>query len=152
MAHKDVDIELVVKGVRPETPQHVTLDFERPRGFDYEAGDWLEFEFTPVLRGGPTYSFSSSPTEADLSITFKEGLSEVKQALAGSRPGNGFRRPTARERRPHSVRDRHRRPVLDRDGHLRHWVALDVARRGSSVEDPQRSLAAGAGVGWQRSP
>ncbi len=88
MPHQYVDIELTVKQVRAETPQHLSVIYERPRGFDYEPGDWVDLSFGSELRGGRTYSLSSSPTEPDLMITFKEGLSEIKQALAGSTPGD----------------------------------------------------------------
>ncbi|MBD8606776.1 FAD-dependent oxidoreductase [Aeromicrobium sp. CFBP 8757] len=91
MAHQKVDIELRVLHVRAETPQHLSIVFERPRGFDYEAGDWIDLAFADELRGGRTYSLSSSPTEPDLMITFKEGQSEVKRALAGATPGDRMR-------------------------------------------------------------
>lgn len=91
MAHQNVSIELTVKAVRPETAQHLSVVYERPPGFDYEPGDWIDLDFGRPLRGGRTYSLSSSPTEPDLVITFKEGLSEIKRALAGSRPGDTAR-------------------------------------------------------------
>jgi ferredoxin-NADP reductase len=91
MAHQNVSIELTVKAVRPETAQHLSVVYERPSGFDYEPGDWIDLDFGSPLRGGRTYSLSSSPTEPDLVITFKEGLSEIKRALAGSRPGQKVR-------------------------------------------------------------
>lgn len=91
MAHKDVDITLEVIEVRPETPQHLSVVMRRPRGFDYDPGDWVDFEFDPPLRGGPTYSLSSSPTEADLMVTFRAGNSEVKRLLATAAPGTQLR-------------------------------------------------------------
>ncbi|MET0446918.1 MAG: FAD-dependent oxidoreductase [Aeromicrobium sp.] len=91
MAHQNVSIDLTVKSVRPETAQHLSVVYERPRGFDYEPGDWIDLDFGTELRGGKTYSLSSSPTEPDLMITFKEGLSEIKRRLAGSRPGDTAR-------------------------------------------------------------
>ena len=91
MPHQYVDIELTVKEVRAETPQHVSVVYERPRGFDYEPGDWVDLEFGTEFKGGKTYSLSSSPTEPDLMVTFKEGLSQVKIALAGSAPGDTVR-------------------------------------------------------------
>ena len=89
--HQYVDIELTVKQVRSETPQHVSVVYERPRGFDYESGDWVDLALGSGLRGGRTYSLSSSPTEPDLMIKFKEGLSEIKRALASSAPGDTAR-------------------------------------------------------------
>lgn len=91
MPHQYVDIELTVKEVRAETPQHLSVIYERPRGFDYEPGDWVDLSFGTELRGGRTYSLSSAPTEPDLMITFKEGLSEFKRTLAGSTPGDTAR-------------------------------------------------------------
>lgn len=88
MAHQLVDIEMAVRHVRPETPQHLSVVLDRPRGFDYEAGDWIDVRFADELRGGRTYSLSSSPTEPDLMITFKEGQSEIKQALASVSAGD----------------------------------------------------------------
>lgn len=91
MAHQLVDIELTVKHVRGETPQHLSVVYARPRGFDYEAGDWVDLQLDGDPRGGRTYSLSSSPTEPDLMITFKEGQSELKKALAASVPGDTAR-------------------------------------------------------------
>jgi ferredoxin-NADP reductase len=91
VAHQLVDIGLTVKHVRAETPQHLSVVFDRPRGFDYEPGDWVDLAFAGDLRGGRTYSLSSSPTEPDLMITFKEGQSEIKRALAGAVPGEAMR-------------------------------------------------------------
>ena len=91
MAHQLVDIELTVKHVRPETAQHLSVVFDRPRGFDYEPGDWVDLALAGDPRGGRTYSLSSSPTEPDLMITFKEGQSEIKRALAAATPGETMR-------------------------------------------------------------
>lgn len=91
MPHQYIDIELTVKEVRAETPQHVSVVYERPRGFDYQPGDWVDLDFGTDFKGGKTYSLSSSPTESDLMVTFKEGLSQVKIALAGSAPGDTVR-------------------------------------------------------------
>jgi ferredoxin-NADP reductase len=91
VAHQLVDIEITVKHVRAETKQHLSVVFERPRGFDYEPGDWVDLALAGDLRGGRTYSLSSSPTEPDLMITFKEGQSEIKRALAAAAPGESMR-------------------------------------------------------------
>lgn len=91
MAHQNVSIELTVAAVRPETAQHLSVVYDRPRGFDYEPGDWIDLDLGPELRGGRTYSLSSSPTEPHLMITFKEGLSEIKRALAGAQRGDTAR-------------------------------------------------------------
>lgn len=91
MAHRQVDIPIVVKGLRRETPGHLSLVFARPPAFDYEAGDWVDLAFAEDLSGGKTYSLSSAPTEPDLVITFKEGLSGIKRALQSASPGDPYR-------------------------------------------------------------
>lgn len=42
---------------------------------------------TPEFPVGRTYSFASSPTEPDLRITFKKGVSPFKKRLENARPG-----------------------------------------------------------------
>ena len=91
MAHKNVDIPVVVKGLRHETPSHQSLVFARPSRFDYEAGDWIDLAFDEDLSGGKTYSLSSSPTEPDLVITFKEGQSGIKRTLQTASPDDRYR-------------------------------------------------------------
>lgn len=89
MVHHNQQIKIVVKSLAQVAPQYLTLTFERPREFTYQAGDWIDIEFDGgELRGGKTYSLSSSPTEADMTITFKEGLSPLKKALASVRVGD----------------------------------------------------------------
>lgn len=89
MLHKNVNLELTVKSVRPETPGYFSVVFERPRNFMYQAGDWMDIDFAGRnLQGGKTYSFASSPTEPDLVITMRQGVSQVKQALASIQPGD----------------------------------------------------------------
>lgn len=66
--------------------------FERPQGFEYESGDWIDIQFGgQILQGGTTYSLSSSPTEPDLMISFKDGLSQIKNALASLVAGDKLR-------------------------------------------------------------
>ncbi|TCJ23929.1 ferredoxin--NADP reductase [Nocardioides jejuensis] len=92
MPHQNVDIPLTVIARRQETPDHLTLVFERPRGFQFEAGDWIDLEIPGAdLTGGKTYSLSSSPGEPDLAITFKAGQSGFKRALQEAQPGATMR-------------------------------------------------------------
>lgn len=89
MIQKNTSISIVVKENRVEIPAHRSLVFERPRDFVFEAGDWIDIEFeNKKLKGGRTYSLSSSPTETDLVVTFKDGISQMKQSLAAARPGD----------------------------------------------------------------
>ncbi|GGO92874.1 hypothetical protein GCM10011584_30290 [Nocardioides phosphati] len=92
MPHQLVDIPLVVAERREENADHLTLVFERPRGFDFEAGDWMDLEFPGrELAGGRTYSMSSSPGEPDIAITFKIGQSAFKRGLQEAKPGDTMR-------------------------------------------------------------
>lgn len=89
MVHKDQHIVITVTSIRPDTPGYWSVVFERPAGFVFEAGDWIDLEF-PVgkLKGGYTYSIASSPTEPHMMITFREGLSPFKKALRAVRSGD----------------------------------------------------------------
>jgi ferredoxin-NADP reductase len=67
----------------------MSVYFARPIGFEYEAGDWIDVNFPDTrLDGGITYSLSSSPTEDELAITFKLGISPFKKALQAVQPGD----------------------------------------------------------------
>lgn len=89
MVHKNLHIDLVVKSLISETPDYWSIFFHRPVNFHYEAGDWIDIEFPGVESGGgKTYSLSSSPTDPDLRITFREGVSPLKKALRGTKPGD----------------------------------------------------------------
>lgn len=89
MATKDQHINLVVKTLKHEVLDYWTIIFARPAGFIFEAGDWIDVEFNDgPKKGGKTYSLSSSPTESDIAITFREGLSEIKRTLQTVQPGD----------------------------------------------------------------
>ena len=89
MVHKNQNIEISVKAIQPETPGYWSVIFERPAGFAFEAGDWIDLEFAAgKLQGGYTYSVASSPTEPHMMITFREGLSPFKNALRDVKPGD----------------------------------------------------------------
>lgn len=91
MVHKDQRISIIVKATRPESPGYRSIIFERPQNFYYEAGDWMDIAVKGTdLDGGKTYSFSSSPTERDLAITFRDGQSALKKALQGAVPGDSW--------------------------------------------------------------
>lgn len=92
MPHQNVDIPLVVTERRQENADHLTLVFQRPPRFAFDAGDWIDLEFPgQELTGGKTYSLSSSPGEPDLAITFKVGQSGFKHALQEAKPGDTIR-------------------------------------------------------------
>ena len=67
----------------------MVVSFTRPISFAYEAGDWIDLMKTgALLKGGKTYSLSSSPTEPELAIMFRKGLSPLKQHLQTLQPGD----------------------------------------------------------------
>jgi len=87
MINKNVNIHLTVKRVEAINDTSMSVFFERPKGFEYEPGDWMDINFyggNPS--GGITYSLSSSPTEDMLSITFKLGISSFKKRLQSLKP------------------------------------------------------------------
>jgi ferredoxin-NADP reductase len=87
----DWNIVLRVEAVDQDAPSCASIHFARPRGFTYEAGDWVDLRFpTPDLAVGRTFSFSSSPTEDRIRVTYKHGLSPFKKALAGVQPGDAL--------------------------------------------------------------
>lgn len=89
MVTKDQHIKLIVKNLEHEVLDYQTIVFDRPAGFVFEAGDWIDIEFSNgPLKGGKTYSISSSPSEVDIKITFREGLSELKRALQTLQPND----------------------------------------------------------------
>jgi len=82
MITRDQSIELIANRIAADAPGHWSVYFTRPANFIFEAGDWIDLQFNGMeLSGGFTYSISSSPTESDIRITFREGISEFKQAL-----------------------------------------------------------------------
>jgi ferredoxin-NADP reductase len=72
-----------------DQPGYWSVYFARPANFTFEAGDWVDIQFEGrVLKGGITYSLSSSPTEPTLRISFREGISEFKKALQSISPSD----------------------------------------------------------------
>jgi ferredoxin-NADP reductase len=91
MVTKNQHIMLVVRRLEADVAGYYSIYFDRPNNFIFEAGDWIDIrsEGEP-LRGGTTYSISSSPTEKQIRITFREGMSEFKRALQSVKPGDRF--------------------------------------------------------------
>lgn len=89
MVTKDQHIKLTVKTLEYNVLDYWTVVFDRPVGFVFEAGDWIDIEFSNgPLKGGKTYSISSSPSEIYIKITFREGLSELKRTLLNIKPND----------------------------------------------------------------
>lgn len=84
----DLNIVLRIKELRHETSECLSIVFEKPPGLTFEAGDWMDIRFpVPQFPVGKTYSFASAPTEPDLMITFRKGMSPFKKALEHVQPG-----------------------------------------------------------------
>lgn len=86
---KNQSIELTVLKRELELENYWSIYFTRPIGFVFEAGDWIDIAFkNQQFKGGVTYSFSSSPTESELRITFRHGVSQLKKALQSLNPND----------------------------------------------------------------
>lgn len=87
MINKNVKINLVVRRAVSIDNTCMTVYFDRPIGFVYEPGDWIDLNFHDGNpSGGITYSLSSSPTEDILAITFKLGITPFKRRLQSLKP------------------------------------------------------------------
>ena len=92
MVTKDQYIELIVKQSCEDMSGYRSIYFHRPANFVFESGDWIDLQFEDKqLSGGITYSISSSPLEADVRITYREGISEFKKALQLVAPNERLR-------------------------------------------------------------
>ena len=89
MVYENLNIPLVVIRNTPETEGYRSIFWERPKNFTFESGDWMELAFPgQLISGGSVYSFSSSPNEPYLRITFRDGISPFKKALQLLQPGD----------------------------------------------------------------
>lgn len=89
MVTKNQRIALVASHIKMDQSGFWSIYFNRPANFVFESGDWMDINFDGrTLKGGITYSISSSPTESDIRITFREGISEFKQALQSIMPND----------------------------------------------------------------
>jgi ferredoxin-NADP reductase len=87
--HRNVNLPITVKGVEAETPGYLSVHFERPQQFTFESGDWIDIRLpADQPPGGTVYSLSSSPTESDLRITIREGVSPFKKTLQSLQAGD----------------------------------------------------------------
>ena len=69
----------------------MSVYFERPRNFYYAAGQWLDLRYPDDAPGtATTMSFASSPTEPDIMISFRDGVSPFKRRLQASEPGDNL--------------------------------------------------------------
>ncbi len=89
MSNTDLNIPLKVKELRKETADYLSIIYETPRDFIFTPGMWMDIRFiSEELSIGRTFSFASSPTEPDLTITFKKGVSRFKKSMENVKPGD----------------------------------------------------------------
>ncbi len=66
----------------------LSIYFIKPQGFDFTPGECADLSFEDQSVYFKTFSFSSSPTEDYLVITFRRGITEYKSRLAKLRIGD----------------------------------------------------------------
>jgi glycine betaine catabolism B len=76
----------------PQTPGTMSFRFERPEGFEYQAGQWFVLTLEPAEAGAEPlvshFTYSSSPTEPFLEFTTRMSGSVFKNALLALSPGD----------------------------------------------------------------
>ncbi len=72
---------LKVTKIRQDAPDVVSIFFQKPSDFLYNAGDCIDIGFKDSALGRKTFSFASSPLEDDLYITYKKGISAYKKKM-----------------------------------------------------------------------
>ncbi len=70
---------------KAETANTFSLVFEKPKGFSFYAGQYLDYELDGDTRA---FTISASPTEEFLMLSTKKGQSEFKKALAHLKTGD----------------------------------------------------------------
>lgn len=63
----------------------ISVIFEKPKGFSFYAGQYLDYELNGDTRA---FTISASPSEEFLMLTTKKGQSEFKKALAKIKAGD----------------------------------------------------------------
>lgn len=81
---------LKVKGQKKETKDALSLIFEKPAGFNFYPGQYLDVGLPVSDPLGKTriFSMSSSPSEDFVMLTYKLGLSPYKKKLQSLSPGD----------------------------------------------------------------
>lgn len=75
------EYSLEVIKIRQDAPDIVSIFFQKPSDFSYNAGDCVDIGFIDASLGKKTFSFASSPLEDDLYITYKNGISAYKKKM-----------------------------------------------------------------------
>lgn len=77
--------------IQKEKDNCISLFFKKPTHFTFTPGDCFDLFFTEKdFDEGRIFSFSSSPTEKELRVTFRKGISEYKKRLEKAKVGDTF--------------------------------------------------------------
>jgi len=84
-------MQLKLITTKPETPSVTSFLFEKPAGFSYQAGQFINITFAvnncDNRCNSRNYTLSSSPTQEFLMISTRHGVSRFKQTLEQFPPG-----------------------------------------------------------------
>lgn len=82
-------MDLIVKDIKEISENYILINFIKPKKFQFEAGQWVDIEL--ALHGFPVtniFSIASSPSEADLLVLCKKGISKYKKLLENLKKGD----------------------------------------------------------------
>lgn len=81
-------MQLSVINLIEETPDHISIIFEKPSSLEFYPGQYLDIHLPVTDERSPTRAFTiaSAPTEETLRITFKKGRSPFKQYFQQIKP------------------------------------------------------------------
>jgi ferredoxin-NADP reductase len=82
-------IPLIIKELRVETDEYQSIIFTKPDNFSFKLGECFSFRF-PGENESKVFSFASSPTESDIIISYKRGVSKFKKKLEVLHVGNAM--------------------------------------------------------------
>lgn len=77
-------MQLKIKGNK-DFEDYFSLIFEKPVGFSFYPGQYLDYELEEDTRA---FTIASSPTEDFLMLSTKKGMSKFKKALTKLKPGD----------------------------------------------------------------
>lgn len=85
----DINLPLTITRRVTELDGCTSIYFARPRNFFYAAGQWMDLRYPDQPpEAAKTYSFASSPTEPELMISFRDGVSIFKRRLQVAAAGD----------------------------------------------------------------
>lgn len=76
-----MNLRLQVIRRRKETEEYESIFFTKPEGFRYKPGGVFDLYFPDDPSDKRVFSFASSPTESELMIGYRRGVSEFKKRL-----------------------------------------------------------------------